>query len=153
MITVEIPKNELLRQLPEKAGYALLQYLEEMPALFRFKAVPLITDSEMLEEKYPALRKRATQTEWLLFGNLYGRGRVSYRMLFNIVYCLPEHRDLEPTSNVINVHVKNLRIALAATGILFDIITGRAGAERRGGFEIKEIESEAERHKPKPGGH
>ncbi|WP_425905719.1 helix-turn-helix domain-containing protein [Nitrobacter sp. TKz-YC02] len=153
MIIVEIPKKELLRQLPEKAGYALLAYFEELPQTFRFEALPLKTDSQVLEKHYPALRRKATPSQWILFVGLHERGRVSSKALFNLLRRGPERKEFEVTSNIIQIHIKNLRRLLAETATPLHIITHRGGGMYDGQYEMKRLPREEDRYRPTRGGN
>lgn len=134
MITIEIPKKELLRQLPQKAGYALIEWLEDMPETFVFDGVAHQTPENILAGKYPHLAESCTRTEWRLFCALYERGRVTQKLLANLLK-LTGDKNLEPMSNIINVHVKNLRRKLVSEP--FKILTVRSNNhENNGSYEI-----------------
>lgn len=137
MITVAIPKKELLRQLPQQAGYALLQWLDEMPKDFVFEALPAENREEELERMFPKLFSILRASEKRLFIAMYGRGNVSDGYLIERV-SMKEERTLllgPATSNYLAVHVTNLRVKLKRYGSSFEIIRHR-GTYGQGYYQL-----------------
>lgn len=120
MILVEISSKEVLRQLPHKAGYALLQYYDEMPKTFKFEALPLKDPNEVLEEMFPKVRKALTNMEWLYFSTLYNRGWVR-RSIFSDFHL--KSKEFVVSSNVVDVGFKNIRSNLVKNKLPFRIET------------------------------
>jgi hypothetical protein len=138
MITVEITKRELLRQLPEKAGYALMQWLEEMPLKFTFEAMPIQTKPELLEESFAELKRACTPTQWRILVTLHGRGKVYAQAIAETVGLIP-HDAPSIHSNNLSVQVKNLRHRLAETNSPFQIVTYRGSNGQTGQYELLSI--------------
>lgn len=133
MITVEIPRKDLMRQLPDKAGYALIQWLDEMPERFVFEALPVHTKADVVAKECPEVRAALLPTEWRIFVELYRRGPVRYGTL-EAATGLIKGRDLVPTSNMIMVHAKNLRNKLRPLG--WDLRTHRGTRYTQGAYEL-----------------
>lgn len=137
MITVEIPKKELLRQLPQMAGYALIQWLDEMPDRFVFEGLPVKTKEDELNEAHPELQRLLTPKEFTLMLALYKRGKVTHSTLEADLGFL-EDRSFTPNSNLLAVHIKGLRKKLNAH-TRFRILTYRAGFNRQGRYALREL--------------
>lgn len=137
MMTVEIPKKELLRQLPQMAGYALIQWLDEMPDRFVFEATPILSREEEIEKAHPEVHPLLTPKEWSLFVSLYKRGKVT-RSWLHAELGLLEDQTFIPESNMLDVHIKNLRKKLMHE-TRFRIVTYRAGFNIQGRFALKEL--------------
>lgn len=139
MITVEIPKKDLLRQLPQQAGYALLQWFDEMPHVFQFEALPCQTKSQRLEIDYPAIKKVLTPIEWILFVALYERGKVRYSTLYALFTPEDKGLDIKAKSNGVQVHAKNFRAKLKKMSASFQLITYRQSIGGEGAFQLLKI--------------
>lgn len=138
MITIQIPKKELLRQLPQKAGYALMQWMDEMPEFFIFQGAEVRLHEEALMDKYPQLLGKLTPGEWQLLTSLFQRGKVSYSHLMYELK-LEDEDGFLPTSNVLNVHVKNLRNKIRQYKLPFRVVTFEQNAYRQGSYKLIEL--------------
>lgn len=136
MVTIEIPKKELLRQLPQMAGYSLIQWLDEMPDRFIFQGLPIQTKDEEVMERHPEIRPLLTPKEWALFLALYRRGKVTHSTLLASLDLLDEESFIE-NSNTLTVHMKALRRALR--GSQFRILTFRKAFNIQGAYKMIEI--------------
>ena len=139
MITVEIPRKELLRQLPQMAGYALLQWLDEMPDKFVFEAAAVKSRSEELAELYPTAFEVLTLMEWELFRALWRRGKVTHSTLYYGLHIDTEDRSLARASNVLSVHIKNLRYKIKEHQLPFRVLTFDAKHHGQGSYKLIEI--------------
>lgn len=138
MITIQIPKKELLRQLPDKAGYALLQWLDSMPDYFVLEGMPFKTKEAQVLEKYPNIKHLFTGKEWEIFLTLYGRGKVTYTTLMYAMG-LEDVEGFLPTSNIVQVHVKNVRKHIRDNNLPFRIVTLEANSYSQGAYKLIEM--------------
>jgi hypothetical protein len=141
MITVEIPAKELLRQLPQKSGYALLQWLEEMPKVFVFQTLQKRTPENEVEEKYRDFYRSLTYRQKQIFVALYNRGKVSYQTLFaDLNIGGEENKDLVPNSNILNVHTAQVRRKMKQFNLPLEILTHKAPnhSQTGGAYEMVE---------------
>ena len=135
-----MPAKDLLAQLPKKAGYALLQWVDEMPKTFIFEALPVKTKAQVLEENYPQMLQLLTPIEWKLFTCLHERGKVRYStLMFDLN--LEDEEGFMRTSNVLHVHVKNLRAKIRYNMLPFKIITIESNSYMEGGYQLEKTES------------
>jgi hypothetical protein len=126
-----------LRQLPEKAGYALMQWFDAMPRTFRLQALPVQDDRDLAESKYPELWAKLTGTQRALLSSMLGRGRMTYSALYAVVRGT-RRSGWEPRSNAMHCHIKNLRKALEGERLY--IQTHREGYGMAGTYELLEGE-------------
>lgn len=138
MRTVQVPKKELLRQLPQKAGYALLQWLDEMPEYFLIEGTEIRYQEETVLEKFPDMLGKLTPVEWQLFISLYHRGKVSYSHLMYDLK-LEDEDGFLPSSNALAVHVKNLRKKIRLFRFPFRVVTFEENAYRQGSYKLIEL--------------
>lgn len=120
---IKIHKKEVLRQLPEKAGYLLIQYLDQMPESFIFEGFDEIEPSEELVELYPEIRKAMTEGEWKIFVKLCIAGK---RVKGNTLYQPQTRSDsLDAAHNGVSVMIKNVRRKLRILKSKFEVVTHR----------------------------
>lgn len=128
---VTIKKQQLISQLPRSVYYTLLQSNDELPDTFTFDAVVASeTRSDKYQKQYPELREALTPIEWGMFlilsVNSLGATRTQLRGV------LTEKGGVG--SNIIDVHIKNLRRKLEN---MFYIDTIRKGGGEYGRYQIR----------------
>lgn len=137
MIKTQVTKQQLLRQLPEKAGYALLQWFEEMPQTFVFEAMLYETPMDRLSHELPEVHKVMTAVEWHMFSVLYlAKHPVRHSLLF---ISRNPREEMSAFSNIVHVHVKNLRIKLQKHNFPWAIKTHKKNIICEGAFELVKI--------------
>lgn len=99
----KISKEQLLAQLPQKSGYSLIQELDGMPSFFIFEGL----SAEDKESKYPDLMKKFTATERGIFRELETNGKATRKTIHS--FCSPQGEGIQIFTNVVDVHIKNIR--------------------------------------------